>query len=607
MTDFEEKHRLAALRELDLLDTAPSESFDRITRLACHLFDLPMAAISLTDTNRQWFKSRVGLSASAIPREKAPCAEVAASTESRVFRDLSKEARYADSPIAAAGARFYAGAPLVTRSGFGLGALCVLDLEPRSFTPEQMGLLKDLAAMVMTQIKLQHNFSRVDPLSGLPNRHQFYDDVEALRHHGTVTADQVAIVADLARIEQIGDMQRILGPVWLDERVREAAQSLRSILAPAKAYHVGRMEFAFLPASSDAASIEALCGRIRMELGRSARSGGHRLITAIAFGMVPLRLAESTLPKTPASPQDILRAASSAAEDGHETIGTYCEARDAAHRRRFTLLNDFADALEGEDQIRLVYQPRIDLRSGRCQGAEALLRWTHPRLGAIAPDEFIPLIERTALARGTTAFVIERALGQLAAWRRTGYDLRLSLNLSAANLEEDDFVDRLDGSLRRHGIAPGVLELELTESAIMRDAERALPQLAALAALGVRIAIDDFGTGYSSLSYLQRIPARVVKIDRSFMCDLAQDARRRALVSAMIKLAQDLGYRVVGEGVETDEVATLLAGYGCDEVQGYFFARPLEPDGFEAWFETWLGAAVARGGGPVWGCDRSAP
>jgi len=292
-----------------------------------------------------------------------------------------------------------------------------------------------------------------------------------------------------------------------------------------------------------------------------------------------------------ADPRDVLRLANSAVQDAYGTeskVSVYSSIQDTVHRRRFTLLQQFGIALDAADQLSLVFQPRVDLASGTCVGAEALLRWMHPSLGAISPGEFIPIVEQTSMARAMTAWVLEAALKQLAAWRAAGLDLRLSMNVSASNLLEPDLHARVMQGLAQHALAAEHLELEITESALMGDGGQALAQLEALAGAGIRLAIDDFGTGYSSLSYLQRLPVQVVKIDQSFMRDLAGDERKRSLVSTMILLSHNLGYRVVAEGVETRQVLDIVVDADCDEVQGYFFGRPMAPGDFAAWIGNWV-------------------
>jgi EAL domain-containing protein (putative c-di-GMP-specific phosphodiesterase class I) len=212
-----------------------------------------------------------------------------------------------------------------------------------------------------------------------------------------------------------------------------------------------------------------------------------------------------------------------------------------------------------------------------------LLRWRHPTLGEISPSEFIPIIEQTAMAKATTAWVMETALKQLSTWCAAGLDLQLSVNVSAANLIEPDFMEQVTASLARHALPTERLELEITESAVMEDAGQALTALRTLADAGIRLAIDDFGTGYSSLSYLQRLPAQVVKIDQSFIRSLAVDERQQCLVPTMIMLSHDLGYHVVAEGVETVEALELLATARCDEAQGYLFGRPMTATDFILW------------------------
>jgi EAL domain-containing protein (putative c-di-GMP-specific phosphodiesterase class I) len=291
---------------------------------------------------------------------------------------------------------------------------------------------------------------------------------------------------------------------------------------------------------------------------------------------------------TPSSttPQDVLRALYSAAQDARsapDLVSAYSSAADEAYQRRYQLLQDFGPALRCDDQLRLVFQPRIDLCTGGCAGAEALLRWNHPVLGAVSPGEFVPIIEHSPHAQAMTAFVLDRALAQARRWDEAGHGLVMSVNISAANLHEPDFARAVEAALRRHGVAPERMELEVTESAVMQDAGQARRQLDALAAAGIRLAIDDFGTGYSSLAYLHDIPAQVVKIDRSFVLKLGNGEREQSLVRSMIGLSHDLSYRVVAEGVETVEAADQLAAMGCDEAQGYLYARPLEVEQFDAW------------------------
>ncbi|WP_243951629.1 putative bifunctional diguanylate cyclase/phosphodiesterase [Methylobacterium sp. E-041] len=571
--------RLAALQELCLLDTPASESFDRITRMASQLFGLPSAAVSLTDRDRQWFKSRVGIDVASMPREGAPCAEVTDTRDILVLHDIAQDPVYRDTPLAQAGARFYAGVPLLTQNGLAIGALCVAGSEPRDFSAAETAMLRDMAALVMAQVELQHAYGRIDPLSGFPNRTQFVEDLNDLVLTDPRGSRRLVVFVDLASPDELSHAARVIGASFLDELVQEAAQVLRSALGPTRtAYMIGTSQIAFL-APRDVVE-DAYISLLAAMLGAIRENASSRFVTTVAIGVAPFELGQT-------DPSDVLRCAHCAADDARLTdtrVSLYSCEQDALHRRRFELLNGFGQALEESSQLHLVFQPRVALDTGLCLGAEALLRWTHPELGSVSPSEFIPLIERMTLVKPTTTWVLNTALTQLATWLTEGMDLVLSVNISAGNLSEPNFVERVMGLLVRHGIPPHRLELEVTESAVMEDAGHALEQLQRLSSAGIRLAIDDFGTGYSSLSYLQALPFDVVKIDRSFITGCAEDARQRSLVATMITLTHDLGYRVVAEGIETQEIAGLILGMGCDESQGYFFGRPMTAKAFQPWY-----------------------
>jgi EAL domain-containing protein (putative c-di-GMP-specific phosphodiesterase class I) len=310
-------------------------------------------------------------------------------------------------------------------------------------------------------------------------------------------------------------------------------------------------------------------------------------VTSATFGLASFQVGAADGP-------DLLRRCHNAAHDAEnaeQEVGLYSAQQDATYQRRFTLLNAFASALASPDQLSLVFQPRVDMLSGRWRGAEALLRWNHPTLGFVSPAEFIPIIEKTSLARAATAWVLETAMTQLAAWRAAGIDVQLSVNVSATNLVETDFASGVLARLASHGLPPKMLEIELTESAVMTNPVQAEQAFAVLHAAGIVLAIDDFGTGYSSLSYLQKLPADVVKIDRSFILELGT-VRGKALVQAMIGLLHGLGYWVVAEGIETQEMADMLSEMGCNEAQGYLYAKPLAADLFQ---RGWLSQLPAAG------------
>lgn len=552
-------------------------TLDRLTQIAAAVFDLPYAAISLTDYERQWLTSVVGLTIDSIPRHRAPCLEAAVSRIPLVIPDLTAHPVYRESPLSDAGMRFYAGVPLITLDGIGIGTLCVLGMEPRQVIPREMTILGDLGAIAMTELDQTRSLGRIDPVSGFANRAQFAEDVTeyAEAHPGMPI---IASLIDIAPPEQVSTIMRVMGPAYLDQMVTDLGSIIRRNVEDGRPiYHVSPTQFAVLsPMGMSVGDYIVLCHRRLGETGETMRQqcGG-----AVAIGLAPFILGE-------ADARDVLRMANSAAQDARlhrEPLRLYSETTDEAHRRRFEILRSFTSALDAPDQLSLHFQPRIDLRTGTCTGAEALLRWTHPTLGAIAPAEIVPLIEPTPMIHALTDWAITQALDQVAGWRRSHADFAVSINVSPNNLRDDTFVERLLAKLDARDLPSTAIELEVTEQTFTLNDPVIGGTLARLSEAGILLAIDDFGTGYSSLSYLQALPAKTVKLDRSFMQGLGTDPRKMALVSTTATLCQELGYRVVVEGLETADNVEAVRRIGCDQGQGYYFAQPMAAEPLAAW------------------------
>jgi diguanylate cyclase (GGDEF)-like protein len=252
-------------------------------------------------------------------------------------------------------------------------------------------------------------------------------------------------------------------------------------------------------------------------------------------------------------------------------------------KERFDLLRDLRKAIEEGGQLELYYQPKVHATSGKVTAAEALIRWNHPTRGLLSPSVFIPLAERFGLIRSIGQWVIDDACRQARIWNDCGLRMRVAVNLSALQMRQDDIVDQIRGALNRHEIDPKVLTCEITESVAMEDTRATQATFLALGSLGVHLSIDDFGTGYSSLAYLRKLPAEELKIDRAFVMDVEISADARAVVNAVVKLAQALGLKVVAEGVENERQRDILREIGCDELQGFLFARPMRARSLLIW------------------------
>jgi len=271
-----------------------------------------------------------------------------------------------------------------------------------------------------------------------------------------------------------------------------------------------------------------------------------------------------------------------AKQSGRNAYRFFTAEMQAQSTRALQLENALSRALE-QDQLHLVYQPQVSLHDGSIVGAEALLRWTHPTLGSVSPAEFIPIAEDSGLILSIGAWVLRTAAWQLRAWRDAGLPVQqMAVNLSAVQFRHANLPELVSNILDEAGLPPQCLELELTEGVAMNDPLGAIAIMDALHQRGVRMSIDDFGTGYSSLSYLKRFQVYKLKIDQSFVRDITDDPDDKAIVAAIIGLAHSLGFATIAEGVETQAQLAFLRDQGCDEVQGYFYSKPLPPAAFEA-------------------------
>ncbi|PWC84848.1 diguanylate cyclase [Azospirillum sp. TSH100] len=582
-----EEDRLSALQRFELLDTPAEPAFDQITRLAAKLLKVPVALISLVDRDRQWFKSRIGLPVQQTPREHAFCAHALDSDALFVVGDARQDERFADNPLVTGdpNIRFYAGAPLRTADGLALGTICVIDDQPRpSLTPEEEEALRDLSAMTMAHIEARRAVGYLHPVTSLSNRFRFLADVDALSDDPATVAG-TAVVIDAAASQQYAELTRVLGQVCADAFEIDCARRIAACLpAHTRLYHVSPARFAFI--LSGGVDLAAMLDRIGAAIRSPFQYQGVPIATSTGIGFVHQRDVQT-------GSVELLRAATSAAHQSLETQKPWCaydEEQDRAAHRAFLLLRSLTEAMGGQDQLHMAYQPKVDLRTDRCIGAEALLRWTHPELGPISPAEFVPLAERTALVRPLTEWVIGAVLTQVAHWHRRGIALPVSINISMLDLGSGDFADRVEAMLDRHGVRADWIDFEVTESALMTDRAEVDRQLLRLRSLGIAVEIDDFGTGQSALSYLKDIPATAVKIDQRFIRSIAAERSDQIMVRSTIDLAHDLGYLVIAEGVETAEAYDWLRLHGCDFGQGYLISRPLAP----AAFEDWLAAGAFR-------------
>jgi diguanylate cyclase (GGDEF)-like protein/PAS domain S-box-containing protein len=435
-----------------------------------------------------------------------------------------------------------------------------------------VAIFRDISSFKKTEQQLQR-LAHYDSLTGLANRTLLNAHLEQAIHLAQRNAWQLAVVfLDLDHFKEINDSlghsagDRLLSAVAarLREQIRESDLIAR----------LGGDEFVIiLPKISDTASVAGVLEKIRLVLAQPFVLQGYELSVTASMGV-------SVYPADGGDQEFLLRNADAAMyhakNNGRAAWSFYSTDMNRQTRRRLQLSAGLRQAVD-QQQFMLLYQPQVDVKTGRISGIEALIRWLHPELGVVSPVEFIPLAEDTGLIEEVGEWVLAEACRQYRAWHQQCLNpARISVNVSARQFKSGRFVNTVERVLGHTGMDPRCLELEITETLLVRGDARLLQDMHELRALGIRFSIDDFGTGYSSLSYLKRLPVSSLKADRSFVRDVCDDSDDKAILAAMISMAHNLNLRVVAEGVETEEQLEFLRTQNCDELQGFLISRPVD-------------------------------
>ena len=462
-----------------------------------------------------------------------------------------------------------------------------LSAEQDTFTTEFVELLQRLADNVSFALE---NFDRADEktradarieylashdsLTGLPNRETFngllHYAIEAARRHQRRFA---VLFIDLDRFKVINDsLGHEAGDMLLVEIAGRLRETLRSSDVVAR---LGGDEFVvILEEAAESHDVERIARNLLSVLSEPLQLSGHECHTTASIGI-------AMYPSDGADVQTLTKNADMAMylakEDGKNGFRFFTKEIKTQSIERLTLESALRRALD-RDQFALHYQPKVDMATGQITGVEALLRWTHPELGVLPPAQFIPLAEETGLIVPIGRWVLKEACAQNMAWQHGGLrPVSMAVNLSPRQFLDEDLLLDIDEALAASGMSPVLLQLEVTESMVMRNVSRAVKVLDAIQTRGIRLAIDDFGTGYSSMSLMKQFPIDTIKIDRSFVRDLPDDSEDKAIAQAIISMGKALGMTVVAEGVETAEQETFLRDHACDEMQGFLFSRPVPP------------------------------
>ena len=480
-----------------------------------------------------------------------------------------------------------------------------IHLETRFVTRDKntvLAIVRDITERKASEAKI-YNLAYYDELTELPNRELFIQSLEQTIAVAKKDEQKFALLfVDLDRFKRINDT---LGHTIGDELLKDVANRLSKCTRSTDSVthldsgvgdfiglaRLGGDEFVIKLYGVDSEqSVAVVASRIISALTPPFTCAGHQFVVTPSIGI-------ALYPQDGGTGETLLMNADSAMyaakNGGRNNFKFYSETMRVKSLHRLDLENLIRTAID-EGQFDLHYQPKIDASTFRLVGAEALIRWTHPTRGAIAPDDFVPIAEETGLIVPIGDFVIREACKQVKVWSTSPVGaVPVSVNISSHQFRESGFVDNVLDAVASAGIATTQLELEITESVLLQDVDRTLVQLNTLKEAGISLSIDDFGTGYSSLNYLKRFPIDTIKIDRSFVKDLHDDADDAAICAAIIAMARQLGLNVVAEGVETREQLTFLRRHKCDHIQGFIFSRALSADDFFAFLVKISGSAPA--------------
>jgi diguanylate cyclase (GGDEF)-like protein len=451
---------------------------------------------------------------------------------------------------------------------------CALRRSPEGVPLYDVSVVEDITDRKLAEDRVQY-LATHDELTGLPNRAVFGQLLDhALETAARHERQSALLFIDLDRFKLVNDsLGHEAGDLLLKEMARRLTGCMRrsDVLA-----RLGGDEFVvLLEELTDPRQAAEVAKKVLSSVLAPVEISGHecRVTASIGIALFPADARDSqTLMKN----ADMAMYA--AKEEGKNNFQFYSKHSNPMSVERLVLESHLSRALERRE-FTVQYQPKVDMRSGEIKGAEALLRWWNPELGALSPTQFIPVAEDSGLIVPIGKWVLKTACEQAVAWQRRGLrPIVMSVNMSPRQFKDPALLDDIAETLAETGLQPQWLELEITESMIMHNVDLAAAKAEAIRALGVRLAIDDFGTGYSSLSQLKRFPIDTLKVDRSFVRDIPNNAEDRAITEAIIALGKALGVTVVAEGVETAQQHDFLRDHACDEMQGFYFSRPCHPD-----------------------------
>ncbi|MEK7758744.1 MAG: EAL domain-containing protein, partial [Pseudomonadota bacterium] len=447
------------------------------------------------------------------------------------------------------------------------------------------GSITDITDRKCQQANLEHQALH-DALTGLPNRNLLHDRLHhAIQNAARQQKSVALILMDLDRFKEVNDT---LGHQYGDLMLQQVSARLQQVLRHSDTIaRLGGDEFAILITDTNETFAGHVAQKVHVALNRVFNLDNHFLHIGASLGI-------AMYPQHGDNAQSLIQHADTAmyvAKRSNTGCAVYSPEHDRDAVKRLELANELHDAIDA-NELELYYQPKIDLQTGKVTGVEALLRWQNPKRGMVPPDEMIPIAEHNGMIKRLTLWVLNAALQQCAQWRAQGIELSVAVNISVWNLQDPMLIEEIENKLALWQVPPNLLELEITESAMMADPQSSLAALKKLDSMGIALAVDDYGTGFSSLAYLKQLPVDIIKIDKSFVLTMDADDDDAVIVKSTIELAHNLGFKVVAEGVESEAISRMLLALGCDTAQGYHYCKPVNSATFARWLtESPLGKA----------------
>lgn len=571
-------------------------SFDDSVRLAAKMTGSPMAAVTLLDDRHQWFKAKVGVSLRGTSRDMAFCAFTIEQDDVFLVADAHADERFKDNPLVTGGPliRAYAGVPLVMPNGARVGALCVLDTEPRDFVQRERQVLELLARQVVSQLQLEQlihhqaqdiedlrlarsemrEMAMHDELTGLLNRRGLISSIERMsttRHPSVSTAWKKGVSVLFLDLDDFKAINDTRGHEIGDRVLVEIADRLQgNARAGDLIGRLGGDEFIVLAAGSNDEENAALAARLIQSVEQPMHFDGEVIVVEASIGVAPVERFGNVLEAIDHAD----RAMYKSKQAGGRGVSTWSEASVEAltpDEKLLRTVNKFVHSCVEDDRIRVHFQPMFDLSAEKLIRREALLRWRGDAPADVTVEQFIAVAEQIGLIGRIGRMVLEESCRAAFYWQATDPGVGVSVNVSALQVVPG-LADVVAGALERSGLPPHLLTLELTETSLLEQTDANIAELQRVHELGVRLALDDFGTGYASMSMLCALPLDEVKIDHQFCSD--PDVATVKVVRATVELGHSLGLCVVAEGIETREMFDQLVSIGCDVGQGYLLGKP---------------------------------